>query len=130
MKKVFCILLIMLCFVFLTGFSGISLFSDKVNRTQEALFPRGILRIENAYVHLEKGYAYHFYQSCDAEELLLNLGWREMTEMSEYEAIYRGFFKCPDCARVRDISQTDIETIIQNTVEEAIVDTLLDLFSE
>lgn len=127
MKKAICMAILVACVLFLSGFG---FFKDDVNRTQNALFPRDVLGVEEAYVHLEKGYAYHTFQFCDTEESLLGLKWDGLTEMTEYEAIYRGFFKCPDCASLRTLDQYDIETIIEETVEEAVANTLIDIFSE
>ena len=130
MKRAICVLLFALCFIFLSGFSSAGLFGDKINRTANPLFPRDSRFIEKAYVHLEKGYAYHISKHCDTEEQLLGLKWDALTEMSEYEAIYRGFFKCPDCAALRTLDKYDIETIIEDTVESAIANTLIEIFSE
>ena len=130
MKKTVCIIFLLICLLIFSGFSGTNLFGSKVNRSSEALFPREKPLLEEAYVHIEKGYAYHTSRYCDTEKTLLGLDIAEYTKMTEYEAIYRGFFECPDCKRRHEIDSHEIEKIIENTVESSIIDTLVDLFGQ
>ena len=120
MKKTYILGLLLLCMMLLCGFTT----PKEINRTTKELFPRDNHMVDEAYVHLEKGNAYHLSRNCDTEKILLGIDYKEFTKMSEYEAVYRGFFKCPDCEDLRKIDQYEIETII----EEAIYDTLIELF--
>ena len=93
-KKVFTLLCVI---SILYGSSAVA----DILRTKEILFPNfSGHKLSTVKVHLEYGYAYHYtdyFNRCRTELVLLGINSNEYTEISEYEAILRGFICCPDC---------------------------------
>ena len=94
--------------------------AQKIDRSTPLMYPVNNIgsKVDKVYVLLEKGYAYHNYHSCDTENKLLGTSRKSFVEMTEYEAILRGFFECPDCTdRAEDIDVLYVDDI-KDTVDD------------
>ena len=117
MKKILFIAVILLCLLFLPGFSFMN--TDTVDRSPAIKYdPQKYLGIETAFVCLEKGNAYHNSNFCDAEKKLLGLTNSDFQKITEYEAIMRGFFECPDCTQRAEYSDVSDLDSIKSTVDD------------
>ena len=67
------------------------------DRSPQLKYPSSGLIVDSVYVYLSKGYAYHNSRTCRTEPQLLGVNKDSAISMTEYEAILRGFFECPDC---------------------------------
>lgn len=109
MKKVFISFLLVSSFFLLSGFSFTT---DKVDRSLPLKYPEKARNANSVIVYLEKGYAYHNNTLCKTEVELLGVTKEEQTRMTEYEALVRGFFECPDCTEnAEKVDVTFIEDI-------------------
>lgn len=95
MKKATFILLLVGCLFLLSGFS---FGNDGIDRSETIKFPNATARVDQVYVCLKSGYAYHNSNTCSTEKELLGIDRKSFVEITEYEAIMRGFFECPDCS--------------------------------
>lgn len=77
-------------------------------------------RVSMVYVNTKKGNVFHSDSFCRLEEYLLGIDHNSFTEMSEYEAILRGFERCPECYKYATSSDVyGIEYSIQD-IEDAL----------
>lgn len=106
MKRVFILFLLLISFFIMSGFSFVT---DKVDRSLPLKYPEKARNANSVIVYLEKGYAYHNSTLCKTEEELLKVRKEEQTRMTEYEALVRGFFECPDCTE--DAEKVDVTFI-------------------
>lgn len=53
--------------------------------------------VKTVYVNIAKGNVFHKRKSCRTETSILGIDKNSYSEISEYEAILRGFERCPDC---------------------------------
>ena len=103
-------------------FIGLSI--DIVDRRSSLKYPNKDKygRVSMVYVNTKKGNVFHSDSFCKLEEYLLGIDRNSFTEMSEYEAILRGFKRCPDCYKYATSSDVyGIEYSIQD-IEDALKD--------
>lgn len=122
MKKIIVLLILAAIGLYYAHNSGYDVIPDGVNRNQGLIYRDYPARMDEVKIHIRYGHAYHTqYGTChEIEAEMLGINPKNYVVMTEYEAIQRGFFKCPDCL--------DSSRAIETTVEDAIVDTLTDLF--
>lgn len=96
MKKKFLIFACFLsAFFLLSGFSFS--FGKGIDRSEQLKYK--VSRMVNVvYVNLQHGNVYHAWEWCNVEEELL--GIKSFIEITEYEAVLRGFIRCPDCMEI------------------------------
>lgn len=78
--------------------------------------------VKTVYVNISKGNVFHKRKSCRTETSILGIEKNSYSEISEYEAILRGFDRCPDCYEYATSSDVyGIEYSIQD-IEDALKD--------
>lgn len=117
MKKTITIIFLFFAFVLFSGFS--LSFGNNIDRS-EPLKYKVSRRVNTVYLNLKKGNVYHTSDFCLVEEELLGLSRKSFIEITEYEAVLRGFVKCPDCynykSKLYDIQHT-VDNI-ESTVDD------------
>lgn len=117
MKKILLVCVLLVSMFFLQGFSFID--TDPLDRSPTLRFdPQKYFGIDTVYVCLSKGNAYHNYNFCDTEQQLLGLSNKDFQIITEYEAILRGFFECPDCSSRAEYSDVSMLDDIESTVDD------------
>ena len=93
-------------------FAGLSI--DQIDRSSTLKYPisKRSFDVNTVYINLKKGNVFHESKRCRLEESLLGISKDSFIEISEYEAILRGFERCPSCyeyATSSDISYLEYE---------------------
>lgn len=124
-------------FVVFLMFSSDALAAPKIDRSKSILYPiSGASLMNTVFVSIESGYAYHHSKRCTTETKILRLSKEDFTEITEYEALLRGYFECPDCSD--DLKYYDVDEIdsISSTVDDIesdlndLIDFLIRLFTK
>lgn len=125
MKRFLLILISIFCFVFLSGFAFS--FSGGIDRSENLKYPmpkHGF--VTTVFLNLKHGNVYHERIRCDVEEILLGLDADDNIEMTKYEAVLRGFTKCPECTDLTDSSLYNIESTLGSI--EQVVDIIYEYY--
>ena len=94
MKK-FILIVLIACALFVAHNAGFDLIPDGVDRSTTWSYGTDLPSYSLVYVDFENGFAYHDGKKCyDTSKIKQE---SPTTEISEYEAIKRGFFSCPYC---------------------------------
>lgn len=72
---------------------------DPIDRSSTIKYPGNgrSFSVNSVYLNLKKGHVFHAQDRCNVERELLGIDNGSYIEMSEYEAILRGFERCPNC---------------------------------
>lgn len=93
-------------------FAGVSI--NPIDRSNALKYPiqKKSFDVNVVYINVKKGNVFHESKRCRLEESLLGINKDSFIEISEYEAILRGFERCPSCyeyATSRDVSSIEYE---------------------
>ena len=98
-KKILIFACFLSAFFLLSGFSFS--FGKGIDRSEQLKY-KVSRRVNVVYVNLQHGNVYHDSKFCNVEEELLGIS--SFIEITEYEAVLRGFLRCPDCMAIAEQS--------------------------